>query len=193
MTENLLQQLEFLKTIDALKGIVRASPIIDQSRCENSAEHSWHLAMYALVLSEHAHSSVDIGRVIQMLLIHDIVEIDAGDMPIHGEHNADEQAALEQLAADRIYGLLPDSQKQRIRLLWDEFEKAETQDARFAKSLDRLQPLVQNIATSGGTWKDHSLAEKQVIERYGPQIEGGSPKLWQMAKQLVRDFFQKAI
>ena len=113
-SDNLNDQLDFLKTIDALKGIVRASPILDQSRCENSAEHSWHLAMYALVLTDHASGHVDIGRVIQMLLIHDIVEIDAGDTPIHGEQGKDEQAELESRAAERIFGLLPAKQANEL-------------------------------------------------------------------------------
>ncbi len=190
-TDRLDQQLEFLRTIDALKGVERASPLIDRSRRENSAEHSWHLAMYALLLSEHAAKEVDVGRVIRMLLIHDIVEVHVGDMPIHGDYQLEKQGLLEQSAADRLYAQLPNEQGKRLRSLWEEFEAAETPDARFAKSLDRLQPLIQNIATGGGTWNEHSLTEQQVIERYGPQVAGGSTRLWDRARQLVAEFFAR--
>lgn len=187
----LTDQLNFLKEVDRLKSVVRASPIMDRTRRENSAEHSWHLAMYALVLSDHAPISVDINRVIKMLLIHDIVEIDAGDTPIHSAHETTEQAKLEDRAADRIFGLLPTGQCAALRVLWDEFEAAETEDAKFAKSLDRLQPLIQNVETDGGTWNEHAVTQQQVFERYGPQIETGSAALWEKASFLVRDFFEK--
>jgi putative hydrolase of HD superfamily len=191
-TPYLTQQLEFLQTIDALKNVERASPLIDQSRSENSAEHSWHVAIYAIVLSDHASENVDIGRVVQMLLLHDIVEIDAGDFPIHGSNDPTEQEQLERRAADRIFGQLPPDQDKKLRSLWDEFEAAITPDAQFAKSLDRLQPLIQNIATGGGTWNQHSLTEQQVSERYGPQIERGSRPLWIKARELVGDFFSRS-
>ncbi|MCC5968674.1 MAG: HD domain-containing protein [Pararhodobacter sp.] len=189
MTTALNQQLEFLRTLDALKGVQRASPIISQTRLENSAEHSWHVSMYAITLAEHAPAAVDIGRVIQMLLLHDIVEIDAGDVPLHSGQSTDEQMKAEQLAADRIFGILPLAQRHQLHSLWKEFEAAQTPDARFAKALDRLQPLVQNLATGGGTWTEHSLTEQQVVERYGPQIHQGSPALWRHARKLVADFF----
>lgn len=191
-TPYLTQQLEFLQTIDALKNVERASPLIDKSRSENSAEHSWHVAMYAIVLSDHASENVDIGRVIQMLLLHDIVEIDAGDFPIHGSSNPTEQEQLERRAADRIFGQLPPEQDKKLRSLWDEFEAAITPDAQFAKSLDRLQPLIQNIATGGGTWNQHSRTEQQVSDRYGQQIERGSRPLWIKARELVGDFFSRS-
>ncbi|MCF7778993.1 HD domain-containing protein [Sulfitobacter sp. M220] len=189
MGASLDQQLEFLRTLDGLKGIQRASPIIDRTRQENSAEHSWHVAMYALVLAEYAPADVDIGRVVQMLLLHDVVEIDAGDVPLHSDQSTDAQMKAERLAADRIFGILPLAQRDRMRALWDEFEAALTSDARFAKSLDRFQPLIQNLATGGGTWIEHSLTEQQVVERYGPQIHQGSPVLWRRARKLVSDFF----
>jgi putative hydrolases of HD superfamily len=185
------QQLRFLTEIDALKGILRASPILDRSRRENSAEHSWHLAMYALVLSDCADENVDINRVIRMLLLHDIVEIDAGDTPIHGGEGKAEQAALEALAAERIFGLLPQRQAMEFKTLWAEFEAGVSADAKFAKSLDRLQPLIQNVETGGGTWNDHQLTQETVVERYGPQIERGSPALWSKARSLVRAFFER--
>ncbi|UOM33322.1 HD family hydrolase [Acuticoccus sp. I52.16.1] len=191
-TDPFTRQLDFLNTIDALKGIDRASPIIDRSRRENSAEHSWHIAMYALVLEDHAPEGVDIGRVVRMLLIHDIVEIDAGDLPIHGAHDFARQAELERAAAERIFGLLPPEQAATFHALWHEFEAAETLDARFAKSLDRLQPMMQNIATGGGTWTTYAVDERQILDRCGPSISGGSPSLWQKTRDLVQKFFQTA-
>ncbi|MBL4854069.1 HD domain-containing protein [bacterium AH-315-J19] len=182
-------QLAFLTEIDALKGIVRASPIIDKSRRENTAEHSWHLAMYALILGENTRASVNIDRVIKMLLIHDIVEIDAGDTPIHGTQGLTEQVALEEAAADRIFGILPKKQGEALCALWHEFEAANTEDAKFAKALDRLQPLIQNVETGGGTWSESEVTEEQVHERYGPTIQTGSVVLWKKAKELVSKHF----
>lgn len=183
------RQFEFLKELDALKGVVRASPLIDNSRRENTAEHSWHVTMYALVLAPAAPFPIDVSRVITMLMIHDIVEIDAGDTPIHGGKGFDEQAALEQQAADRLFGVLPADQGTDLRAMWDEFEAAETNDARFAKALDRMQPLIQNIHAGGGTWTESDVSEEQVYERYGPPIKRGSEELWDFARELVRQHF----
>lgn len=188
---NLERQLGFLREIDRLKGIIRMSPLIDQSRRENSAEHSWHLAMYALVLSEHAAAPVDVVRVVKMLLLHDIVEIDAGDTPLHDPTAHAAQAEREQLAAERIFGLLPDAQAAEFRDLWFEFEAGQSDDARFAKALDRFQPLLHNVATDGGTWVAPRLTEAQVRERYGPVIERGAPALWEAAARLVQEHFSK--
>ena len=182
-------QIRFLREADRLKGVVRASPLIDGSRRENSAEHSWHLALYALVLGGRADPEVDVGRVIRMLLLHDIVEIDAGDAPIHGTVDPERQGALEAAAADRIFGLLPDAQGAELKALWLEFEEGVSPDSRFAKSLDRFQPLVQNVAAGGGTWSEGNVSREQVHARYGPQIEAGSPSLWDYAKRLVARHF----
>lgn len=192
MTDGRLdQQLAFLAEIDGLKSVMRASPILDRSRKENSAEHSWHLAMYALILAPSAPFPVDINRVIKMLLIHDIVEIDAGDTPIHGGAGLDEQAALEQKAAARLFGMLPDDQNTELRSLWEEFEAGESNDAKFAKALDRLQPLIQNIHADGGTWVEAGVSEAQVHERYGPAISKGSDALWRRARAMVRAHFSE--
>ena len=188
---NLERQLSFLREIDLLKSVVRMTPLINQSRRENSAEHSWHLAMYALVLSEHAAAPVDALRVVKMLLIHDIVEIDAGDVPFHDPAARAGQAALEEQVAERIFSLLPAAQAAEFRSLWSEFEAGESDDARFAKSLDRLQPLLHNAATGGGSWVECDVTEEQAMARYGPPIERGSPVLWEEAARLVREHFQK--
>ncbi len=183
----LKQQLEFLVAIDALKNIQRASRIADNSRRENSAEHSWHLTLFARILHEHANEEVDVERVILMLMVHDIVEVDAGDMPLHGEQNPD-QAAIEQAAADRLFGLLPEDQEQLLRTCWDEFEQASTADARFAKAVDRLQPVLLNMMTEGGTWMDFDVSIDQVTLRTR-QIGIGSDALWAAA----RGMFEEAV
>lgn len=188
MQDRLTQQLAFLTEIDALKSVTRQSPIVDQSRRENSAEHSWHLAMFALILAD-ADVEVDAGRVIVMLLIHDIVEIDAGDAPIHGTHDSAALELAEKQAAERLFGLLPPDQAALLLSIWKEFEAAESADARFAKALDRLQPLLLNTLTGGGTWTENAVSEQQVYERYGPTIFGGSPALWTFARGLVERHF----
>jgi len=184
------KQFVFLREIDQLKSVLRKSPLIDQSRRENSAEHSWHLAMYALILKDSSDQAINIERVIKMLLIHDIVEIDAGDHPIHETSDNSLQEAAEQKAAERIFGLLPASQGEELKALWYEFETAETNDAVFAKSLDRLQPLIHNVATNGGTWIEGNVSHEQVKQRYGSVIAAGSKRLWDYAKGLVKKYFR---
>jgi putative hydrolase of HD superfamily len=187
------KQLSFLREIDRLKTVVRQSPLLDQSRKENSAEHSWHLAMYALLLSEYANGTVDANRVIRMLLLHDIVEIDVGDFPIHGGSSAAVQAEQEVKAAQRLFGLLPDAQGEEFLALWLEFEAAETEDAKFAKALDRFQPLLINIFTGGGTWTENGVSLEQVLSRYGPVIQKGAPQLWEACEQWVARHFARQV
>lgn len=185
------RQLAFLREIDRLKSIVRLSPLIDRSRRENSAEHSWHLAMYALVLAEHAAEPVDIQRVVKMLLIHDIVEIDAGDVPFHVPETHAGQGERERLAAERLFGLLPDDQAAEFRALWDEFEAAASPEARFAKALDRFQPMLHNAATDGGTWVECQVTLEQVEARCRPPIERGASVLWAAAAEMAEGHFGK--
>ncbi len=150
--------------------------------------------MYALVLSDYACGTVDATRVIQMLLLHDIVEIDAGDVPIHGGYGQDLQAQKEADAATRLFGLLPSPQGQAFLSLWQEFEQAETDDAIFAKALDRFQPLLINVFTDGGTWKENGVSMEQVRSRYGPAIQKGAPQLWAVCEEwLRRHFSDKAL
>lgn len=183
-------QLNFLREIDRLKSVVRQSPLLDCSRKENSAEHSWHLAMYALILNEYASGAVNTNRVIQMLLLHDIVEIDVGDFPIHGGSSAALQAEQEFKAAERLFGLLPSPQRDDYLSLWQEFERAESEDAQFAKALDRFQPLLTNIYTGGGTWTENGVSLEQVFSRYGPVIKRGAPRLWDECERWVTRHFQ---
>jgi len=185
------KQLSFLREIDRLKTVVRQSPLLDKSRKENSAEHSWHLAMYALLLSEYASGPVNTNRVIQMLLLHDVVEIDVGDFPIHSGFSGELQAEQESRAAARLFGLLPSQQGSELLALWQEFEHAETEDAQFAKALDRFQPLLINVFTGGGTWAENNVSLEQVFSRYGPVINKGTPQLWTVCEQWVTQHFAR--
>ncbi len=189
--KNLEKQLTFLKEIDRLKRVTRQSPLLDNSRRENSAEHSWHLAMYALILDEYACELVNTHRVIHMLLLHDIVEIDAGDFPIHAKSSTAVQAENEYKAAIRLFSLLPDAQRSECLALWMEFELAETEDAKFAKALNRLQPLLTNIVTGGGTWIENDVSLDQVVSRYGPPIKRGAPLLWTACEEWLAEHFKQ--
>ena len=183
--------MNFLGEIDALKGVVRQSPLADGSRRENSAEHSWHVAMFALVLGRYVPEA-NTARVIAMLLLHDLVEIDVGDTPIHLPHDHDAIAAAERIAASRLFGMLPAPVHEDFLALWREFEEGTTPDARLAKAFDRLQPLLINILAGGGTWTYNNVSEPQVYDTYGPVIGRGSEKLWQFARRIVRSYFAGA-
>ncbi len=189
--DRLTQQLAFLSEADKLKSVIRATKLCDGSRRENSGEHSWHIALYALTLAEHAHRPINIDRVIKMLLLHDIVEIDAGDKPIHGNHDLSEMEAIEQAAADRIFGLLPANQQKEFRALWEEFEAAETDDAVFAKSVDRVQPVIANLETGGGSWSEYNVSRQQLEDRVGWKVAKGAPALWTYLKARIGDWFAK--
>lgn len=183
------QQFAFLHEIDQLKSVMRQSPLLNGSRKENSAEHSWHLAVYALILQQYSAAEIRPERVIQMLLIHDIVEVDVGDTPIHHLAIRESQAELEERAAERIFGMIHGEQGANLLALWREFELAESNDAKFAKALDRVQPLLVNVNTGGGTWLDSEVTLELVLERYGPTISQGSPALWAACEALVREHF----
>ena len=189
MTERLDKQIAFLNEADKLKTVLRGTTLCDASRAENSAEHSWHLTLYALVLADQAGPEVDINRVIKMLILHDLVEIDAGDNPIFGDYDAAEMEAQEQIAANRIFGLLPDDLRDDLRSIWEEFEAAESPTARFAKSLDRFQPPMQNLASGGGSWTDYNVSEAQIEEKGGRKIAIGAPALWSYARARISSFF----
>ena len=188
------QQFSFLNEADKLKSVLRATTLCDGSRRENSGEHSWHLTLYALVLADQAAPGVDINRVIKMLILHDLVEIDVGDVPIHSAggtaHGSVETARAEARAADRIFGLLPNDLRYDLRGLWDEFETATTPDAIFAKSLDRVQPVMHNLASGGGTWVEYNVTAEQLEARVGVKIAKGAPGLWDWIQGKTRAFFE---
>ena len=190
MTARLEQQIAFLNEADKLKNTIRATELCDNSRYENSAEHSWHLTLYALVLADQAGPDVDINLVIKMLILHDLVEIDAGDNPIFGDLDHAAIAIQEQAAADRIFGLLPNDLRDDLRAIWEEFEAARTPSAQFAKSLDRFQPPMQNLQSGGGSWTDYNVTEQQIADRVGAKIKIGAPALWDYARARIATFFQ---
>lgn len=191
--DRLAAQFAFLNEADRLKSVLRATTLCDGSRRENSGEHSWHLALYAMVLEGQAPEGVQIGRVIRMLLIHDLVEIDVGDVPIHSAngaaHASADTVAAEQRAAERIFGLLPPDQAADFRALWDEFEAATTPDAVFAKALDRVQPVMANLQSGGGTWVTYDVTFDQLQTRVGAKVARGAPAIWDWVREKAAAWF----
>ena len=183
--DSLNQQLDFILELDRLKAVQRKARIkSDNNRYENSAEHSWHIALTAQLLAGYAEEPIDIQRVTTMLLIHDVVEIDAGDTFAFDAQGLEEQEEKEQQAADRLFGLLPAEQARKYRELWQEFEDAESTDGRFAKAIDRILPLLQNMRNSGGSWAEHDISRTQVINR-NKYLKGLAPKLWDFAVEQI--------
>ncbi len=179
------KQLGFVCEIGKLKGVLRQTTLGPLARRENSAEHSWHLAAMAMSLAEHAPPDANIGLVVEMVLIHDLVEIDAGDLFLYADAEQQRrQEAAERIAADRIFGLLPADQASRAHRLWDEFNERRTPEARFARALDRLQPMLENIAAGGGTWREHGITADQVLGKVA-LIEDGSAALGMFARELI--------
>lgn len=187
---NFDKQISFIKEIDKLKYIQRKTSLFNSNRHENDAEHSWHLAMMALVMSEQSNEKVDLLKVIKMLLIHDIVEIDAGDTFLFDTTKSHDNTEEELLAAKRIFGLLPEEQAKDLIAIWEEFEAAETAEAKFAKAMDRLAPMMQNDSNNGGTWKEFDVPYETVIEKK-EKIKEGSEAAWEYGKGLVDKFYQK--
>ncbi len=186
--ERLSRQLDFIVELDKLKRILRQTLVMDGSRQENSAEHSWHLAVMAVLLNEHARESVDVQRVLKMLLIHDVVEIDAGDTFCYDAAASVGKEERERRAAERLFGLLPEEQAEEFRDLWEEFEAMGTAEAQFANALDRLQGLLQNYHNGGGTWRLHGITRDQVLNRMRP-IQNASPELWGYVLQVIDEVY----
>lgn len=185
-------RLAFVSEADRLKSILRASRIASGQRYENSAEHSWHIMLYAWILAPYSVSQVDVTRVLTMLLLHDLVEIDAGDVPIHSKLDADALARIEAeelAAAQRIFGLLPATQTEECLKIWQEFEAATSNDAIFAKSIDRVQPVLLNIATGGGSWIEYNVTLPQLESRVGAKIARGAPQVWAYVRAQLLPWF----
>lgn len=178
--DRLKKQLEFCLEADKEKKIGRQTYISDGSRKENDAEHAWHMALMTLILSEYANEEIDVLRTISMILMHDIVEIDAGDTYAYDEEAKKSQKEREEKAADRIFAMLPDDQRQKFRELWEEFEAAETKEAKFARTMDNLQPLMLNNATDGRSWMERGVRISQILKR-NERTPKGSEALWDYA------------
>lgn len=190
--ENLIKQIAFIKEIDKVKYIQRKTKLFHSDRNENDAEHSWHLAMMAMVLAEHSNVPVDLLKVIKMVLIHDIVEIDAGDTFIYDTQKNHSNTDEERLAAQRIFGLLPKEQAEELITIWEEFEAGVTHEAKFARTMDRLEPLLQNTSNNGGTWNEFGVNYEKVYEKKSIMKEG-SATIWDFAEQLINDSVEKGI
>lgn len=184
--ERLRQQIEFIVEIDKLKHVLRRNLVIDGSRRENDAEHSWHLAVMACLLQEYVEEPVDLTRVLKMVLLHDLVEIDAGDVFCYDDQAHIGKAAREAQAAERLYGLLPEDQAQEYLDIWREFEEHRTPEAKFAACLDRLQPILQNYHTQGGTWVEYKVPLAKVRKRLEP-IKEASVELGEFVEELICD------
>lgn len=188
--ENLSKQIAFIKEIDKLKYIQRKTKLFNSNRHENDAEHSWHLAMMVMVMAEHANAPIDMLKVLKMVLIHDIVEIDSGDVFFYDTTKNHSNTDEELLAANRIFGLLPEAQAQQLIEIWKEFEAGETDNAKFAKSMDRLAPMMQNHSNNGGTWKEFNVPYQKVynLKNY---IQKGSITMWRYAENILNESLEK--
>ncbi len=182
MESRLDQQYDFIREIDKEKKIIRQTYLSDGSRKENDAEHAWHAAIMAVLLSEYANEKIDVLKTVTMLLLHDVVEIDAGDTYAYDEEGKKTQRQREVAAADRIYGLLPEDQKKKFRDLWEEFEACETAEAKFARTMDHIQPLILNDASGGISWLEHSVSLSQILDR-NKNTAKGSLKLWDYSRE----------
>ena len=191
MDERLKKQLDFILEIDKEKNILRQTHLSDHGRQENDAEHAWHMAIMAYLLKEYSNEPIDVAKVMIMCLIHDVVEIDAGDTYAYDAEGLKTQKAREEAAKERIYSLLPDDQKQDLQALFDEFEERKTPEAKFARALDNLQPLLLNNSNDGGDWREHQVTEAQVYGKAAPHSQKGSEKLYEVTDQLIRENIAK--
>lgn len=190
--KNLQQQIDFIKEIDKVKYIQRKTKLFNSDRNENDAEHSWHLAKMAIILAEHSNEPIDILKVVKMVLIHDIVEIDAGDTFIYDTQKNHTNTDEERLAAKRIFGLLPQKQAEGLIEIWEEFEAGLTHEAKFARAMDRLEPLLQNTSNSGGTWNEFDINYSKVYDKK-KIIDEGSKTIWDFAEKLIDESVEKGI
>jgi putative hydrolase of HD superfamily len=190
--DDLVKQIHFIKEIDKLKYIQRKTKLFNSERHENDAEHSWHLAMMTLILAQHSDVPIDVLKVLKMVLIHDIVEIDAGDTFIYDTSKNHTNTEEELIAAQRIFGLLPAEQAEEFIAIWKEFEEGVTDEAKFARSMDRLEPLLQNTSNNGGTWREFNVDYQKVYEKK-KAIKNGSASLWKYAENLINESVEKGI
>lgn len=188
----LLKQIEFIKEIDKLKYIQRKTKLFNSDRNENDAEHSWHLAMMVLILAEHSNAPIDILKVLKMVLIHDIAEIDAGDTFLYDTTKNHVNTEEELIAAHRIFGILPENQAQELISIWQEFEEGKSNEAKFAKTMDRLEPILQNMSNNGGTWAEFNVSYDTVIEKTKGMVKG-STTIWEYTENQLHEAVDKGI
>lgn len=192
-SERLKKQIQFILEVDKVKNIFRMTKIHDGTRRENDAEHSWHLALMAFLLGEYSkESNIDMLKVMKMCIVHDLVEIDAGDTFCYDAVGNMDKLEREKKAANRIFGILPEDQGKELKELWEEFDAMETPESKFAAAMDRLQPVMMNFLNNGGTWKEHNISKEQVIKR-NSRIEDGAPELWDFASELIDKAITKGL
>ena len=192
MDETLGAQLAFIEKLDGLKSVIRRNYLADGSRQENSAEHSWHVAMLAWVCADQADEPVDVDKAVRMLLLHDVVEIEAGDTYIYDTEGRLDQEEREQKAADQLFGMLPSHQAAAFRALWDEYEARQTPEARYAKAIDSLLPLLQTTANGGEFWREHGIRREKVLDAKRC-IADSSQALWELAQALIDEAYQRGV
>lgn len=190
ISDRLKKDIEFIVELDKMKSILRQTSLIDKSRREDDAQHSWHISVMTMVLSEYANEDIDEYKVMKMLLIHDLVEIYAGDTFCYDVEGNKSKKNRELKAADKIYGMLDKDKSQELRSLWDEFEEMETKEALFAAAMDRLQPLFSNYYSDGGTWQKFNISREEVYQRIAP-IEKASDQLWEFTTNMIEDAIKK--
>ncbi len=192
VSERLKKQIEFIVEIDKLKNIYRQSYVLNENRKENDAEHSWHTALMAFILAEHSNNDIDVLKVMKMMLIHDIVEIDAGDTYCYDKEGYKTKAIREEKAAERLFGMLPDDQKDEMYSLWREFEEMQTPESKFAAVLDRVQPITLNYRKNGISWKEHDVKKDMILDR-NKHINDGSEEIWKYVLELLEDAENKGM
>lgn len=188
--EKLKKEIDFIVEIDKMKSIFRRTSLINGSRKENDAEHSWHLSLMTMLLSEYADKDIDVSKVIKMVLVHDLVEIYAGDTFCYDKVGNSDKSERELKSADKLFSMLPEEKGKMLRELWEEFEEMKTNEAIFANSMDRLEPFLVNYNTGGGTWKEHNISKEQVYKRSEP-IKNSSEQLWKFTQDLIEDAHEK--
>lgn len=192
VSERLLKDIEFIVELDRMKSVFRQTSIIGEDRYEDDAQHSWHIATMAMILSEYANEKVDICKVIKMLLTHDLVELFAGDTFCYDKEGNESKRERELAAADRIYGMLDEDKGKELRALWDEFEEGKTPEAIFAASMDRLQPMLSNYNNNGGTWRKFNVAKEDIYKRIAP-VKKSSDQLWEFVQYMIEDAYERGL
>ncbi len=190
--QRLLKDIEFIVELDKMKSIFRETSIIGEERREDDAQHSWHISLMAMVLSEYTNEKVDLLRVIKMLLTHDLVEIFAGDTFCYDIAGNADKREREVAAAEKIFGMLDEDKGQELRALWDEFEEIKTPEAKFATAMDRLQPMLSNYHNEGGTWKKYDVSQSDIYKRISP-VKDSSEELWKFVEHMIEDAFDKGL
>ncbi|WP_422486142.1 HD domain-containing protein [Gudongella sp. DL1XJH-153] len=192
MDDRIIKDIEFIVELDRMKTILRQTNLITEDRREDDAQHSWHIAVMSMVLSDYSNEEIDVNKVIKMLLIHDLVELHAGDTFCYDEEGNKDKRQREVEAAEKIFGMLDSRKGMEFRGLWDEFEEMETPEALFASSMDRLQPMLNNYYNGGGSWRKHGVAQSDIYKRISP-VKDSSDRLWEFVEHMIEDAYNRGL